>query len=105
MMIKAIIIDKTPDINVIEASAGQEALELAEGKEVDCFSDDYNMPNIDGIEFITKMSMQRTDSKFALLTANIQKATHKKAEQIGAKCINNPISETCVMSMLEYFNG
>lgn len=105
MMIKAIILDKAPDINIIEAGDGQEALELAEGKEVDYFSVDYNMPNMDGIEFITKMSTQRTNSKFALLTANIQEATHKKAEQIGAKCINKPISETCIMSMLEYFNG
>lgn len=105
MMIKAIILDKAPDINIIEAGDGQEALELAEGKEVDYFSVDYNMPNMDGIEFINKMSQQRTASKFALLTANIQEATHKKAEQIGAKCINKPISETCIMSMLEYFNG
>ena len=104
MMIKAIVLDKAPDIKILEAGDGQEAFELAEGSVVDYFSVDYNMPNMDGIEFITKMSKQRTGSKFALLTANIQEATHKKAEQIGAKCINKPISETCITSMLEYFN-
>jgi len=104
MMIKAIILDKVPNINILEASDGQEALSIAEGEKVDYFSVDYNMPNMDGIEFITKMSEQRTDSKFALLTANVQEATHTKAAEIGAKCINKPINENCIMSMLEYFN-
>ena len=105
MMTKAIILDIAPDINIIEAADGQEALMLAEGKEIDYFSVDYNMPIMDGIEFITKISKQQTNSKFALLTANIQDATHKKAEQIGAMCINKPISESCIKSMLEFFNG
>lgn len=105
MMIKAIIVDKIPDINILEAGDGQEALELAEGKDINCFSVDYNMPNMDGIEFITQMREKRPDAKFALLTANIQQATHEKAEQIGAKCINKPINETCINTMLEHFNA
>jgi len=104
MMIKAIILDRAPNINILEAGDGQEALSLAEGEKIDYFSVDYNMPNMDGIEFISKMSKQRTNSKFALLTANVQEATHNKAAEIGAKCINKPINESCIMSMLEYFN-
>ncbi|RDH85309.1 MAG: response regulator [endosymbiont of Galathealinum brachiosum] len=105
MMIKAIVIDKQPEMNILEAGDGKEALELAEGKMIDFFSVDYNMPNMDGIEFITEMRNRRPEAKYALLTANIQDATHKKAEQIGAKCINKPISETCISTMLEHFNA
>ncbi len=103
MMIKAIIVDKYPDMTIFEAGDGQEAIDLAEDKSIDFFSVDYNMPIMDGIEFITIMKSKREAAKFALLTANIQEATHKKAEQIGAKCINKPISEKCITEMLEHF--
>jgi len=104
MMIKAMVINQYPQMNIYEASDGVEALQLADEKNIDYFSVDYNMPNMDGIEFITQMKNKRTDAKFALLTANIQQATHNKADQIGAKCINKPINEECIMTMLEYFN-
>jgi len=104
MMIKAIVNDKDPAMNILEADNGQEALELAEGKSIDYFSVDYNMPIMDGIEFITQMKAKPSTAKFALLTANIQDATHTKAKEIGAICINKPISEICIMQMLEYFN-
>lgn len=105
MMIKAIVINNYPEMNILEAGDGNEALELAEGKIIDFFSVDYNMPNMSGIEFITEMRNRRPEAKYALLTANIQEATHKKAEQVGAKCINKPISETSITSMLEHFNA
>ena len=105
MMIKAIIINKHPKMNILEAGDGKEALEIVEGKVIDYFSVDYNMPNMDGIEFITEMSNRQPQAKYALLTANIQEATHKKAEQVGAICINKPISEACISTMLEHFNA
>ena len=105
MMIKAIVINNYPEMNILEAGDGNEALELAEVKIIDFFSVEYNMPNMSGIEFITEMRNRRPEAKYALLTANIQEATHKKAEQVGAKCINKPISETSITSMLEHFNA
>ena len=104
MMIKAIVIDKYPELNIYEASNGVEALDLAKGKKIDYFSVDYNMPAMDGIEFIKQMKNQLTDAKFALLTANIQQATHDKANQTGAICINKPITKERILTMLEYFN-
>ncbi|VAW56144.1 hypothetical protein MNBD_GAMMA07-426 [hydrothermal vent metagenome] len=105
MMIKSIVLNKSPDIEIYEAADGQSALDQAEGKSIDYFSVDYNMPIMDGIEFITKMRQHDSQAKFALLTANIQEATHKKADEIGAKCINKPINEACINTLLEYFNG
>jgi two-component system, chemotaxis family, chemotaxis protein CheY len=103
MMIKVIVLDKHPDITILEAGDGLEAFKLSVDKNVDFYSVDYNMPNMDGLEFITKMSAQSSDSKFALLTANIQEATHKKAELADAICINKPINEACISQMMEYF--
>lgn len=105
MMIKAIVLDKHPEMTIFEAGDGQEALELSEGKNIDFFSVDYNMPVMDGIAFITQMKVKQGDAKFALLTANIQEATHEKAKKIGVKCVNKPISDKCISEMLEHFYG
>ncbi len=105
MMISAIIKNHNPEIVIIEASNGQEALTLSKAEPVDFFSVDLNMPGIDGIETITQLKKDFASSKFALLTANIQEAIHKKATGVGAKCFNKPISEDCILKMLEYFNA
>ena len=55
MMITAIIKDKKPDLNIIESSNGNEALDLSKGKSIDFFSIDYNMPGIDGLELISQL--------------------------------------------------
>ncbi len=104
MMTKAIITDKQPEINIFEAADGLEALEQSEKIKFDYYSVDYNMPKMDGVEFISAMMKKQSPAKFALLTANIQEATHEKAKKLGAKCFNKPISETCILAILEYFN-
>lgn len=103
MMIKAIIKDKYSDIDILEAGDGEEALSLSEGNNIDFYSVDYNMPKMDGIEFVTKMRELKSTAKFSLLTANIQDATHKKAKELDAACINKPINENSIINMMEYF--
>jgi len=105
MMIKSIVLDKIPDLVIFEATDGQDALTQAKYQDINYFSVDYNMPIMDGNEFITKMQQLDNRAKFALMTANIQESTHKKASEIGAKCINKPINEACINSLLEYFNA
>lgn len=105
MMIVAIIKDKQPDWEIIEAGSGDEAIELASGKNISYFSLDLNMPGMDGFELIENLKPDFPDSAYALLTANIQEATHKRAQELGAACINKPISENSIGKMLEYFNG
>ena len=105
MMIKAIVSDKRPELNILEASNADEAINLSKDMSIDFFSVDYNMPGIDGLELISQLKKYFTDSKFTLLTANIQEATHNKAKSVGAMCINKPISEDSITKMLEHFDG
>lgn len=105
MIITQMIKDKALDLTIIEAEDGQQAIELSNNKGIDFFSIDYNMPGLDGLQLIAELKLTQPDSKYALLTANIQEATHKKAQQAGAICINKPISEASVSAMLEYFYG
>jgi len=103
MMITAIIKEKHPDINILEAADGDEAISVSSTHNINFFSIDYNMPGINGIDLIIKLKDTFKESKFALLTANIQDATHNKAESAGAVCINKPISESSINKMIEHF--
>jgi len=105
MMIISFLKDIKPDLMILEATNGLEAIEKSKDQLIDYFSVDYNMPVMDGIEMITKMKVIFKNAKYALLTANVQDATHKKALQLNAKCINKPINEASIAAMLEYFYG
>lgn len=105
MMIIAILKDIQPGWNIIEASNAEQCLQLASDKKINYFSIDLNMPGIDGLELIQTLKTNFPNAKFALLTANIQDATHQRAATLGALCINKPISEICIKQMLEHFNA
>jgi len=105
MMISAIVKSTHPDIILLEASNAEEALEISQGKLINYFSVDFNMPGIDGLELIGKLKVNFPDGKFALLTANIQDAIQQRTLQAGAVCINKPISEASIARMLEYFHA
>jgi CheY-like chemotaxis protein len=95
---------KYPQWTLLEAGNGDQALEISEGKDIDYFSLDLNMPGMDGLELLVKLKLKFTDSRFSLMTANIQQATHDKATALGAACTNKPITEDSVSSMLAFFS-
>jgi len=103
MMVKSMIGELKPGAKIIEAEDAEDALKLLESHSVDYFSVDLNMPGMNGLELIEKLKPDNTNSKFALLTANIQEATHKHCQSLGVACINKPITEESVTQMLEYF--
>jgi len=104
MMIKAVIKDLKPDWSVVESGNADEAIKQASQHSIDYFSVDLNMPGKDGLELITILKQSLPQAKFALLTANIQEQTHKSANELGAACINKPITEDSISKMLEYFD-
>jgi len=103
MMITTFIKEKKPELKLYEASNSDEALSLSKGKQINFFSVDYNMPGKNGMELISELKKTFPDSRFTLLTANIQDTIHEKAKNIGATCINKPISNESIESMLEFF--
>ncbi|WP_217895810.1 response regulator transcription factor [Pseudoalteromonas ulvae] len=104
MMIKAQLLAKHPHWQIYEATDGQDALEKMSDLVVDYFTIDLNMPGIDGLTLIEQLKPQHSESLYVLLTANIQQATHDKAQKLAVKCVNKPITEQCISSILEYFN-
>jgi CheY-like chemotaxis protein len=104
MMIKSIVVDKNPHWEVLEAGNTDEALKLSINQVIDYFSVDLNMPGRDGLELIELLKPEFKSSKFALLTANIQQATHERAEKLIVQCFNKPVTNESINQMLRYFN-
>lgn len=101
MMIKSLVAKKQPDWTLLEAADGASALEMSQKHQIDYFSIDLNMPGMNGIELIRQLKPDNLGAHMALLTANIQESTHKKAALLGVKCIHKPITEESIDEMLE----
>ncbi|VAW81590.1 hypothetical protein MNBD_GAMMA12-686 [hydrothermal vent metagenome] len=99
MMIVSIIQAQFSDWNIIEASNGDEALEVCSGKNIGLFIIDYNMPGMDGLALAAKLKENFPSVPMSLLTANIQKATKVDANKIGIKFFPKPITQERVESI------
>lgn len=103
MMIKAIIEDILPDVNIIEAGNGEQALAIVNGDScIDIAFIDYNMPGMTGLELITKLEQVIVIPKRALLTANIQNEIKDQAIKAGVTFLNKPVTEDVISTFLHY---
>ena len=105
MMLSMKIKEIKPNVDIIEAKDGDEAIEKTKGKHIDYFSIDLNMPGLNGLEVIERLKPDFPEAKFALFTANIQDGTQKKAEALDACCVHKPIGEESINKLLGYFDA
>ncbi len=101
MMISAIIRDKQPEWEIIEAEDGATALKLCESIEIDMATLDFNMPGMDGITLGIELRKQFPNARLSMLTANVQEAAREKAEAAGIGFIGKPVTEEKIVSFLE----
>lgn len=105
VMIHNILSDLRPDWDIDEAGDGEEAIIIASKKDFDYFSVDINMPKIDGFEMIAKLKPKQPNSKFALMTANIQLAIHDQADELNVGLIYKPITVNSVEQLIAYLES
>jgi len=101
MMISTIIKTHHPDWSIIDAASGDEALEKAQGKQIELMTLDMNMPGMDGITLGTKLRALFPEAHIALVTANIQEAVKQKAEEAQLSFIAKPITEDRIMAYVK----
>lgn len=76
---------------VVQAGNGQEGLNAVENQQFDGIVTDLLMPVMDGIDFITEVRKQGIETPVIVVTADIQKTTRKKCEDLGVNgFINKP---------------
>ena len=76
-----------PIKNLHEANDGSEALKILEAHEVSLVLSDINMPNIDGIELLTKIRAEPKwkQTSVVMITTEGSQAKVMEAVQLGAK--------------------
>ena len=101
MMVKEIVQAHIPDVTIIEASGGHQALEqITPEIDIDIALIDYNMPEMNGLELIFSLKLIVAIPKRALLTANIQDSIRQQAEDAGVTFLNKPITEEVIGEFL-----
>lgn len=101
MMKKSIQLIIGEDIELLEASNGQEAIDMyKEHKPNICFMD-LTMPILDGFEATKEICLYDKDAKIIIVSADIQEGSMEKAKGNGALgFIKKPISSENLSKML-----
>lgn len=73
-----------PDLTVVEATNGAEALEKIESSAPDFVLSDWNMPEMNGIDLLREVRKRGHAVKFAFVTSESSPETHATAIEAGA---------------------
>ena len=93
--------EKFPDWEIDEALNADAAQAKAEQKSYDLFTLDINMPGMSGLELAPILKEKYPAARLVFLTANIQDATRKRIEEMGAGFMSKPIKEDTVDQLIE----
>jgi PAS domain S-box-containing protein len=74
------------DIEIVTESSAKDGLERLEREEIDCIVSDYNMPGMDGIEFLERVREDWPDRPFILYTG-------RGSEEIASEAISAGVTD------------
>jgi CheY-like chemotaxis protein len=78
--------------DLVEASGGEEALELVELEKPDCVLTDLIMPGMDGFDLLARVREKPSAPPVIVVTADIQEGTRQQCIQMGARAfVNKPV--------------
>ncbi|WP_396612420.1 response regulator [Haloferax sp. S1W] len=72
------------DLSVTTSSSGADALDRLREEQVDCVVSDYDMPDIDGLEFLRAVRSEHPDLPFILFTGKGSEEVARDAFRVGA---------------------
>lgn len=79
---------------VLEATNGQQALEMVQQYQPNCILTDLLMPDVDGFQLLQALREQGQGIPIAIITADIQDASRERGVELGAASfINKPVKE------------
>lgn len=91
------------DLEISEASSGEDAVAACAAGEVDLLFLDLNMPGLDGFDVLGKLQEQQFSGPIIVVTANIQSAPAKRAKALGARAVvQKPINPEKFAVLLSY---
>ncbi|SEL69958.1 response regulator [Haloferax larsenii] len=72
------------DLSVTTSASGADALDRLREEQVDCVVSDYDMPDIDGLEFLRAVRSEHPDLPFILFTGKGSEEVARDAFRVGA---------------------
>lgn len=91
---------------LLEATNGQEGLEIVATHTPDCILLDLIMPEMDGVEVLQALHNQWEHIPVVVLTADIQESTRQQCLKLGAVAfINKPLQEAEMLQAIKQAIG
>jgi two-component system, chemotaxis family, chemotaxis protein CheY len=91
-MVSSVIKTLQPEWTVIASTGGEDALAKVVEQSPDLAILDYNMPGMDGLTLAEKLRERFLMLPIAILTANVQDALRRRAEDLGCWFLTKPVT-------------
>jgi two-component system, chemotaxis family, chemotaxis protein CheY len=101
LIMRKILGNIQPEWPVHEAGGGEEALALAKEISIDIALVDQHMPGMEGFEVAEALKQAYPGIMISMVTADIQEAMRKRAEEMDVHFIPKPAAEDAVMAFLK----
>lgn len=99
LILQGLVQHHHPDWRVLQASSGEEALELAAQHEVHLVSMDYNMHGLNGLDAAIELRRRQPGLPVALMTANVQSTIQERAREAGILFLAKPVTAASLQHM------
>lgn len=101
--IRQLVLQVHPDWELMEAASGEEAIAKAALTCPDLISIDSNMPGMSGLAAVSELRKHCPETRFVLLSSNIQEEMHSQAAALGVGLVEKPITAACIARVLAFF--
>jgi CheY-like chemotaxis protein len=105
MMIRARVQALQPSWALEEAASGDEALVMAAQSAPDYVTMDVNMPGLNGFDAADQLHKLAPNTRIVMLTANIQESSRARAESIGLKFVQKPITDASMLQVIAHLTA
>jgi CheY-like chemotaxis protein len=89
-----------PDWTLTEVTNADDALTAISAGSVEIALIDFNMPNIDGLELVSRIRTIRPNMPVALVSANIQDEIIGRARELNAAFVAKPLTDEALGAFL-----
>ena len=89
-----------PDWELIEAASADDALTKISAGEVDIALIDFNMPEMDGLELLSKVRAVSQHMPAAIVSANLQDEIIARTRELNAAFVAKPLTDEALGAFL-----
>ncbi len=105
LMARQFILNKHANWIVDEAATGEEAIDKVKTLTPALILIDVNMPGMGGLAAAEQLRTLCPNCFIALVTANVQSATRKRASELGVGFMEKPITEARIHQLIAALEG